>query len=235
MTSQLIISQDKLKRESQAFDICKKNRIDSFDIVILDKDTKADKKRSTLSIGIDDIKLMQKKIFLKPLRSKQKAIIIKDAQLLTIEAQNAMLKILEEPPEHTIIILTAENKQSLLPTIFSRCQIIDLQTQKTLTAGEREELGKTLSQLQTLSINYSLKLAETLSKNKEETILWLEKMILLTREKLLALAVDSSINNSQLILNSQLISSLQQTHTLLKTTNVNSRIALEILFLNLSL
>ncbi len=49
-----------------------------------------------------------------------RAVIIEDAQLLTIEAQNALLKTLEEPPAGTIIVLTATSTESVLPTIQSR-------------------------------------------------------------------------------------------------------------------
>lgn len=54
------------------------------------------------------------------------AIIIKDAQQMGIEAQNAFLKLLEEPPQNTHFILTAHNADSLLPTIRSRLQIIEV-------------------------------------------------------------------------------------------------------------
>lgn len=53
-----------------------------------------------------------------------RAVIIEDAHLLTTEAQNALLKTLEEPPEGTVLILTAGHEQSLLPTIRSRVQLI---------------------------------------------------------------------------------------------------------------
>jgi DNA polymerase-3 subunit delta' len=53
-----------------------------------------------------------------------RVIIIEDAHLLTTEAQNALLKTLEEPPEGTIIILTANHEQTVLPTIRSRVQVV---------------------------------------------------------------------------------------------------------------
>ncbi|HSW80516.1 MAG TPA: hypothetical protein VLG47_07085 [Candidatus Saccharimonadales bacterium] len=60
-------------------------------------------------------------------RSISRLVIIEQAQLLTTEAQNALLKLLEEPPEGTVLILTAPNDQSLLSTIRSRAQKIHLQ------------------------------------------------------------------------------------------------------------
>lgn len=55
-----------------------------------------------------------------------RVVIIKDAHTLTEEAQNALLKTLEEPPKDTLLILTATSKQMLLPTICSRTQLIDI-------------------------------------------------------------------------------------------------------------
>ncbi|HET8671851.1 MAG TPA: hypothetical protein VFM05_14895, partial [Candidatus Saccharimonadales bacterium] len=54
----------------------------------------------------------------------RRAVIIEHAELLTVEAQNAFLKLLEEPPADTILALTADNPQALLPTILSRVQLL---------------------------------------------------------------------------------------------------------------
>lgn len=56
----------------------------------------------------------------------RRAIVMEDAQQMTTEAQNALLKILEEPPRDTVFILTTSQAQSLLPTIRSRLQIIPI-------------------------------------------------------------------------------------------------------------
>ena len=60
-------------------------------------------------------------------KSISRIVIIEQAQQMTIEAQNALLKLLEEPPSGTILILTAPSDQRLLPTIRSRAQIIQIQ------------------------------------------------------------------------------------------------------------
>lgn len=81
------------------------------------------------SISIDAVRELQKLTRLKTVGKSngiQRLIIIKQADLLTIEAQNALLKLLEEPPADTMIILTASNEQSLLPTIRSRTQILTI-------------------------------------------------------------------------------------------------------------
>ncbi|MDY4574195.1 MAG: DNA polymerase III subunit delta' C-terminal domain-containing protein [Intestinibacter sp.] len=75
------------------------------------------------SIKIAQIRKMQTDILVKPYKS-YKIYVFDEAQKMTIEAQNALLKTLEEPPKYAIIILVTNNKESLLDTIKSRCEII---------------------------------------------------------------------------------------------------------------
>jgi DNA polymerase III delta prime subunit len=232
MTSFLIISKDKSKRESQALDICEKNEIDKLDITIFDKDTLEKKdKKVALSIGIEDIKYLQSKVFLKPFKSQTKAIIIKDAEILTIEAQNAMLKVLEEPPAHTLIFLTADVKEIFLPTILSRCQLIDIKTEKIIPPKDRGELLETLKQLQTINVAQCLSMAQNLTKKKETALDWLENMIIVLREQLL-LSVGQGGDEEKNFYQST-ITQFQKAYTTIKTTNINLRMTLEYLFLSL--
>src|SRR5258708_1711912 len=116
MVSFIIVAKEKKKRETYMQEYAKKHVIDTFDITIVEKDPE----NKNQSIGIETVKLMQKKLFLKPIKSKDKLVVIEDAQLLTPEAQNALLKVLEEPQKHTFIMLGTETKETLLPTILSR-------------------------------------------------------------------------------------------------------------------
>ena len=76
-------------------------------------------------IGVDDIrKQIIDTVQIKPFESKYKIYIIPDASSMTIQAQNALLKTLEEPPEYVIIILIASNVDTLLPTVMSRSMLI---------------------------------------------------------------------------------------------------------------
>lgn len=75
------------------------------------------------SIKISQIRELQSDIIIKP-HNKYKIYVINHAEKMTVESQNALLKTLEEPPEYAIIILITNNKESLLPTIKSRCEII---------------------------------------------------------------------------------------------------------------
>lgn len=76
------------------------------------------------SIGIEQIKQLQNDLQYFPLIFKYQIGVIDQAQLLTQEAQNSMLKLLEEIKEHTQIYFLASNEKALLKTIISRCQTV---------------------------------------------------------------------------------------------------------------
>ena len=76
------------------------------------------------SIKIEQIRYLQKKIQEKPIISNKKVYIINDADKMTVEAQNCLLKTLEEPPEYATIVLIGSNENAFLTTIKSRCMII---------------------------------------------------------------------------------------------------------------
>ena len=71
-------------------------------------------------IKVDEIRKLINEIYLKPTKANRKCFIINDADLMNENAQNALLKVLEEPPKYASIILIAENKEKLLSTIKSR-------------------------------------------------------------------------------------------------------------------
>ncbi|HCX64347.1 MAG TPA: hypothetical protein DHN33_03955 [Eubacteriaceae bacterium] len=75
------------------------------------------------SIKIDDIRFFQRDIAKKPYEGDYKIYLIYNGQTMKAPAQNALLKMLEEPLNNRIIILLSTSKESLLPTILSRCQV----------------------------------------------------------------------------------------------------------------
>jgi len=74
---------------------------------------------------IDDIRDLLDKVKVPPQLGKYKVYIIDEVHMLTKEAENAFLKTLEEPPSHIVFILATTEKNKILPTILSRCQIYD--------------------------------------------------------------------------------------------------------------
>lgn len=75
-------------------------------------------------IRIDQIRALCHTLAMKPYEARLRVVIISEAQAMNPEAGNALLKVLEEPPDRTILILTATQTSDLLPTIVSRCQHI---------------------------------------------------------------------------------------------------------------
>ncbi|MDO9263309.1 MAG: DNA polymerase III subunit delta' [Desulfosalsimonadaceae bacterium] len=75
-------------------------------------------------IKVDQIRALSDRLTLKPYEASKRVAIIRDAHKFNTEAANTLLKTLEEPPDHTLFILTALQASDMLPTIVSRCQQI---------------------------------------------------------------------------------------------------------------
>lgn len=80
--------------------------------------------QKTEVISIDDVRDVEEMLLMKPFDINKRVVIIIDAEAMTEEAQNAFLKVLEEPPRDTTIILTSSQPERLFSTIRSRCQKI---------------------------------------------------------------------------------------------------------------
>ena len=79
------------------------------------------------TISVDDIRAqVNNDVAIKPYSSPYKIYIINEAEKMSVQAQNAILKTLEEPPEYAVIILLTANVNSLLPTILSRCVLLNM-------------------------------------------------------------------------------------------------------------
>lgn len=91
--------------------------------------------------GIDDIRFLKERVVLPPQEGLISIYILDEAHMLTTEASNALLKILEEPPKHVLFILATTEIHKILPTIISRCQVLNFQK------ASREELLQALSEV----------------------------------------------------------------------------------------
>ena len=79
------------------------------------------------SIGVEDIRgQVNNDIVIKPYSSPYKIYIINEGEKMTVQAQNALLKTLEEPPAYGVILILATNVEALLPTIVSRCVVLNM-------------------------------------------------------------------------------------------------------------
>ena len=131
------------------------------------------------SIKIEQIRELQKKIQEKPIISEKKVYIIDQADLMTKEAQNCLLKTLEEPPEFVTIILVGTNENAFLTTIKSRCMILhfnpieDLDIKKFLENNyQMNNISQSMLEVFQGSIGKAI-----LLRTKLEQYLELEKMI----------------------------------------------------------
>lgn len=209
------------------------------------------------TITIDQVRDLQHQLSLKPYAAKFKTGIILEAQRMTIEAQNALLKTLEEPPAHSILILTAPSTKALLPTTVSRCQIVRLQAEIDLDVASEEHQQQAQEFLQLLGSDRGERLAwiednKTTMNNEQSAIVHLDIWISVLRDLLLM-----NSNLKSLMLNKELqdrfsfiLSSMKEsnnfekiltralertieTKNLLASTNVSARLALEVLLLDL--
>lgn len=215
MQSFLIVARDKNLAISYTSSLLKEREVDLLDINLQTYEK---------AIGIENVRDIQKATLLKPFRGKIKAVVISAYEDITLQAQNALLKILEEPPANTIIVIQTAKKELLLPTIISRCKVIILKPEEIkLIQEDFSKYDEALNILLTGGIGDKLKTAENIAKNKD-AILWLEKMAVFLRNKLI------QNNDNPKYLKS--LKELQKTYKTIKSTNVNQRIALENLFLS---
>ena len=96
------------------------------------------------TIGVEDIRTqINGDIDIKPYSSPRKIYIMNEGEKMTVQAQNALLKTLEEPPEYAVILILTTNVDELLPTILSRCVVLNMKpvTDAQVKKYLMEELG----------------------------------------------------------------------------------------------
>lgn len=217
MQSVLIVATPEKTRET-ALAICRENKISKFDVSVIETEK---------SVGIEEIRNLQKKIFLKPLQSETKAVILEAFYGMTVDSQNAFLKVLEEPPANTIIMILVSSIDFVLPTILSRCTLINLGKVKQMSKEEIGDNLKNIQELQSGGMGNALVLAQKNSKDRETALQFLEGLIISCHQ-----ALENKNSDFSAAELGNILKRLQKTHTIIKSTNVNVRLALENLFLN---
>ena len=250
--SWLIVGGTKKKRQQKAHDVVAQfTARPQFDTTILEPE------EDRQEIGISQVRNLQHQLSLKPYAAKFKTGIILEAQRMTVEAQNALLKTLEEPPSHSVLILTAPSTKNLLPTIASRCQIMRLRSEVDLDIKSEEHQQAAREFLELLRQGRGERLAwiETNSSNLKSptsNLHLLDIWLSVLRDLLLASANCQSLTLNSLTSSDSfkpftpfkpfgttaLTKSLDltiKTKNLLAKTNVSPRLALEVLLLDLPL
>jgi HPt (histidine-containing phosphotransfer) domain-containing protein len=138
------------------------------------------------SIGIDQVRRLEENFSLKSHSFPPKLGFIAQAEKLTLEAQNALLKILEEPVGNSVLVLTAPRQENLLTTVVSRCQLINLPEKAAINLGPKEiqELSQELEKILKASPGERIQLNEQLTA-RDEAITYCQFQLVLWREILL--------------------------------------------------
>lgn len=182
---------------------------------LLEIDLEGEKK----SIGIGEVKRGIKFVAEKPYQESYRYLIIFNADKLTTEAQNSLLKTLEEPPVHTYIFLLSQASGNLLDTITSRCKILKLSN------GPTDFSDKGAGKLITMTIGERMVVAEELSKEEKSYIInYLNDVISFLRTN------GNKSNPGNL---GEKLERIANRVKDLEHTNVNTRLALEELFMNI--
>lgn len=211
MHSFIISSKNLEKGIFEAKKIIKNENIDEFDITVLEFEK---------ALGIEDVRNFQKNIFLSSINGGKKALTLVLNNQATLEAQNSILKLLEEPPKNTLIFIITQNSEGLIPTILSRGKIIKIEDEISEPTGEY---------IKNLENEDPLYLAAKISKEKSEAVFFLENLILDLRNNMLR-----NISNPEKALKfRKMIHEVELIHFNIKNTNSNHRLMLENLFLNL--
>lgn len=100
--------------------------------------------------GIDEIRDLREKVMYAPTQGRYKVYIIDEAHMLTPQAFNALLKTLEEPPQHAIFVLATTQPESIIPTIQSRCQRFDF---NRLTVSDLAAHVTRVAQAQSIAVD----------------------------------------------------------------------------------
>lgn len=98
--------------------------------------------KSDSKLGIEQARQIKSHLSIKPNSLKGKIVVVEDASVLTTEAQNALLKTLEEPPKKALIILGVKSESDLIETIISRCQLVRVQSSKLKVQSYNKDIEK---------------------------------------------------------------------------------------------
>lgn len=180
---------------------------------------------SSKTLGIDNIRDMIKFSTRPPFSGSNKAVFIESCHTLTVQAQNALLKTLEEPPEYLSIILETQNENGLLETVISRCLRINLSKNKD--SLEINNIGEDPG-----SDQISTSFTEITQFSKGERLSWCIESSKSDKNDILQM-LESWIEQSRQIGEYKSIPFIDQTKKDLENTNISTKLALETLTLNL--
>jgi len=132
------------------------------------------------SVKIEQVRQALAQLQKKPIKSHKRAGVIYQAEKATPPAQNALLKLLEEPPSSVYLFLASPSSARLLPTIVSRCKIIRLPSTAKLNKNTAQTIKKIFTE-KNRSIGESFKMAENIALDRSKTDEFLQQALLYFR------------------------------------------------------
>jgi hypothetical protein len=171
------------------------------------------------SVGIAKVKTIEKFLSRKPLIFPQKTCYLPHAELLTVAAQNAFLKTLEEPPANSQIVLCSPGTDRLLETIVSRCHLIKISPNQLSSQGLTNQ-AQIFKKIKSASLGFRIKLAQENAESSEVAVSFCLKQL-----KWLQGNLDEDQQKTNLA--QQLIQTIKYLQA-----NVNPKLCLEQLFLH---
>lgn len=226
--SLLIFGGNKESREEKVIELVNKEEGKTFekiedlkdkpDIRVIDLEEK--EKSISISQAREGINFLREK----PFSYKKKYLVILNADKLTSQAQNSLLKTLEEPPTYALIILLSRTQNSLLGTVVSRCKLYSMKND----GGEEEDrYDISLKKILKMEIGERLDSCLEISKEEKDDVIYiLDKWVEQGRLMMLG-----SPKNSKIARDLKRILEIKND---LENTNVNVRLSLEALVLSLS-
>lgn len=211
------------------------------DIVLIEPEIVEDKKGKIREkeIIIDQIRKMQERLKFFPYELKQKFCLIKKAHRMNAEASNALLKMLEEPTESTFFILLANDAESVLPTITSRCAV--LRFAETNLPKWKEENRERLRKIFREEIHEKFDYAAKISKDKNEMLAVLGDWEMVAAESLRKLVGENQGdlgyqgNRGKIKKVVELVENMRKSINQLEYTNASARAVGESLMIGLNL
>ena len=136
------------------------------------------------NLSVDQIRELRAEAFVKPHLASHRVFIIEDACKMNPQAQNALLKVLEEPPKNVVFILLVPSKTMLLDTIISRCVLLSLLNAKRSDSEYTETANKFIDLLLSGSEYEMLTLLAPLEKNRAEVEAFFNTLSLCVADKI---------------------------------------------------
>lgn len=143
--------------------------------------------------SVDDIRSLIEQVRIPPQKGSYKVYIIDEVHMLSTAAFNAFLKTLEEPPKHAIFILATTEKQKIIPTILSRCQIFDF---KRINATDAQNYLKVIAEREGIEADEKALhlIAQKADGAMRDALSIFDRMISYAGEKLTAKHVSLNLN-----------------------------------------